>query len=252
MSKESSIQSLELSTPWMNAAGSLGFTPDPNNPGILEGLGTFVTNPISARPRRAGKLPRVVEIPGGALLHTGHPNPGVTNALKRHAASWAKAPLPIIVHIFADKPEELRKMLLRVEELENILAIEVGFSADASAELVSSLAHAAQGELPSIIQLPLLRALELAETVLAAGAAAISLGAPRGTLPGPNGKPVSGRLYGSVVFPLALEATYQLAKLKSPLIACGGIRSRVEGEALLAAGAMGVQLDLALWKSRLG
>lgn len=241
--------SLELRTPWMNAAGSLGFAPEARSPVLLDAFGAFVTNPISLHARRASAPPRQLGFPGGVLLHTGHPNPGLDAALKRHAAAWARAPLPIIVHLIIAKPEDLRKAILRVEELDNLMAVELNIEEDSSAELVAELTQAAQGELPIIVQLPMLRAGELAAAAFAAGASAISLGPPRGTLPGDLGKLVSGRLYGPALFPLALETARGLGKLKIPFITAGGVETREQGEAMLAAGAQAVQMDVGLWKN---
>ena len=239
---------LDLKTPWMNAAGSLGFAPDAHGPVAFQSLGAFVTNPISARPRRASVGPRLLEYPGGVLLHSGLPNLGLRGVLKKHAGVWARVDLPIIVHLMAENGEELRKMVLQLENVENVAAVEVGVPADAAEELAVELLQAAQGELPVICQIALPRALELGETMLAAGASAISLGPPRGTLPGPSGKLVSGRLYGPAIYPQALEIVRLLAKLELPVIAAGGIDSQEKGESMLAAGALAVQIDVGLWR----
>ncbi|MEX2144126.1 MAG: hypothetical protein WD740_05980 [Anaerolineales bacterium] len=244
-----SAQGLDLRIPWMNAAGSLGFAPDPRGPIPFDAFGAFVTNPISAQARRASRPPRQLSFPGGVLLHTGHPNPGLSSAIKRFAAAWARAPLPIIVHLLSTKPAELRKAVLQIEEHDNVLAIEVGVDADCSPQLTAELAKAAQGELPIIVQLPLQRASELAYAALEAGAAAISLGPARGALPGPDGTLISGRLYGPALFPQALEIVRELSRLKLPLIAAGGVETKARGEAMLAAGALAVQMDVGLWKS---
>lgn len=248
MSTSLPVPGIDLRTPWMNAAGSLGFVPDPHNSIDLQPFGAFVANPISVRPRRASHGPRMLEFPGGVLLHTGHPNPGLRTAIKQYGNAWARAPLPIIVHVLSSKPEELHKAVLRIEELENILAIELGFESDIEAAELRELLHAAQGELPLIAQLPMLRAAPLAAIAVDTGVAAVSLAALRGSLPDPDGKLVSGRLYGPTVFPLALEAVHQLAPLDIPLFASGGIQTRAQGEAMLAAGASAVQMDIAFWK----
>jgi len=248
MQMNGDAQSFDLRTPWMNAAGSLGFAPDTRQPAALESFGAFVTNPITPRARRASQPPRLLSFPGGVLLHTGHPNPGLNAAIKRYADPWARAPLPIIVHLLSSKPEELRKAVLRIENLDNMLAIEIGIEADASLDLIKDLIHAAQGELPLIVQVPLHRALGIVEELAPAGAAGISLGAVRGALPGPDGKLVSGRLYGSALFPQALETVRELSRARLPVIAVGGISTRAQGEAMLAAGALAVQIDVGLWK----
>jgi dihydroorotate dehydrogenase (NAD+) catalytic subunit len=248
MQMDEAAQSLDLRIPWMNATGTLGFAPDPRGLVLLKTLGAFVTNPIGLHARRASQPPRQLSFAGGVLLHTGHPNPGLNLAIKHYTAAWARAPLPIIVHLFSSKPEELRKAVLRVEEIENVMAVEISVEADNSPELALELAQSAQGELPSIVQLPLHRALELADKVAEAGAAALSLGPARGALPGPKGKLISGRLYGPALFPQALETVRELVKTKLPIIAAGGVETRAQGEAMLAAGAMAVQMDMVLWK----
>jgi dihydroorotate dehydrogenase (NAD+) catalytic subunit len=233
----------------MNAAGSLGFAPDVRSDISPESFGAFVTNPISLRARRTANGPRMFSFPGGVLLHTGHPNPGLSGVIKNYAAAWARSTLPIIVHLFSAKPEDLHKVLPRIEELENVLAIELGIEPDMASADVKELAIAASGELPLIVQLPQQRASELSEAAMDGGAAAISLGPPRGMLPGADGKLVSGRLYGPAQFPLALATVVELAKNGVAVIGAGGVETQVQGEAMLAAGALAVQLDIALWKS---
>ena len=48
-----SKRDLYFRKPLMNAAGTLGFSPDPRASVAWEDLGAFVTNPISLRPRLA-------------------------------------------------------------------------------------------------------------------------------------------------------------------------------------------------------
>jgi len=239
---------LEFAVPVMNAAGSLGFAPDPRSELSLANFGAFVTNPISARARRVASPPRLLSFPGGVLFHTGHPNPGVSGAVKQYAAAWARATVPVIVHLLPGKPEELRKAVLRYEELENVMAIELGIGADSSTNLVMDLVQAAMGERPLIAQLPLPRALDLAESAIEAGASAISLGPPRGALADPDGKMVSGRLFGPAIFPQALEVVRHCSGAGYAVIGAGGVEREFQIEAMLAAGALAVQMDIALWK----
>lgn len=237
----------DLRSPWLNAAGSLGFAPEPRGNVALSVFGAFITNPISVRPRRASAGPRQMNFPGGVLIHTGYPNPGLSASIRRYGRVWAHAELPIIVHLLSAKSDELRKATLRIEELENILAIEVSIEADAGDDLVKEQVRALAGELPVIAQLPIWRAMELAEVAIEAGAAAISLSPPRGALPRPDGKLVNGRLFGPAMFPAALETVRLLAKQKVLLIGGGGVHSRSDGQAMLDAGAMAVQTDVGLW-----
>lgn len=274
-------QDLYLSKPLLNAAGSLGFAPNPHGTLDLEPFGAFVTNPISRLPRSPAEGRTCCAYPGGFLLHTGWPNPGLRAVLRLQAPRWADAPLPIIVHLLAENPPEVAEMVRALEGLENVLAIELGIPPQASREQVAALVRAARGELPVIACLPFERAVELVQVVVqdAPGVTAISLAAPRGVLPlgevaasknatrFPSGGFVSGRLYGPAVFPLALAAVAALAapmaaakaatlvavidnppaKTDLKIIAGGGVYSRADVQAMLAAGAAAVQIDSALW-----
>jgi dihydroorotate dehydrogenase (NAD+) catalytic subunit len=231
----------------MNAAGSLGFAPDVHGPIPFDKFGAFVTNPISTRARKTANPPRLLEFPGGVLLHTGHPNPGVSGAIKAHKNSWARSPVPVIIHLLTGKPEDVRKALLRFEELENVMAVELGFEADSSANLVGNTVESALGELPIIAQIPLTR-LDLAEPAVGSGASAVSLGPPRGALPTANGETVSGRLYGPSIFPLALEAVRQLRQMQIKVIGAGGVEREDQANVMLAAGAIAIQMDVGFWK----
>lgn len=236
---------LELASPWLNAAGSLGFAPDARGPVDLGRLGAFVTNPISARLRRSAAAPRLAQLDEGAWLHTGHPNPGLRRVLERYTAAWGRAPLPIIPHLLANQPEELARMAPRLEELDSVRAIEIGIPPDAAAQLAQALVAAALGERPLIVHIRLERAKELAPVAVEAGASAISLGAPRAA----NADGQEGRLYGPRVLPQTLEVTKTLVAAGIPTIAAGGVFSATDGQQLLDAGALAVQVDVALWSA---
>ncbi|MCC7190038.1 MAG: hypothetical protein IT312_14980, partial [Anaerolineales bacterium] len=158
---------LYFSKPLMNAAGSLGFAPDlrdfrealpkhgggGENLGGLE-LGAFVTNPISLRPRLPTAQPAVIEYPGGFLLHTGLPNPGIHAALKKYSAKWTRSELPIIVHLMADRPEETQQMARMLESHENVMAVELGFAPLLADDIILLTLEMCLGELPLIFSLP--------------------------------------------------------------------------------------------------
>jgi dihydroorotate dehydrogenase (NAD+) catalytic subunit len=275
---------LFLKMPWVNAAGSLGFAPDPRAPVDLARLGAFITNPVSLNPRTPSHGARLLRFPGGFLLHTGLPNPGLRQVIRRYARAWGRAPLPVWVHLLAEGPGALAEMVARLEGVEGVTAIELGIPPDASKQLLSDLLDAATSELPLVVRLPLDRAAELIPLVAARlgaaatqgpsardnqavepvgtiavtrsvtdpalilGAAAISLGPPHGVLPEPNGRFISGRLYGPAVYPLALQAVRAIARFGIPVLGAGGVYSLAQAESMLQVGATGVQLDATLWQ----
>lgn len=236
-----------LDPPLLNAAGTLGFAPDPRAPVPWDAFGAFVTNPISARARQPAAQHRWHTYPGGALLHTGHPNPGLGQVVRRFSARWAQAPLPVVIHLLAASPEVIQKQVMRLETIENILAVEIGFPDNIGGAETGEVLSAAFGELPVVARLPLVRVLELATAAEDAGVSAISLGPPRGALP--TGEDIAtGRMYGPGLYPLCLQVVRELAGMALPVIAGGGIFIQRQVEETIQAGAAAVQVDLALWR----
>ena len=239
---------LSLTPPLMNSAGAAGFTPDVHSTVDWSRLGAFITNPISLRRRTPAHGLRFAAFAGGYLLHTGYPNPGLKQVIHGYARHWKQSPIAVIVHLLAREAEEVAQMTRQLEAVEGVTAVEIGVASETEAWQVKELAQAARGELPVIMRLPMERSAELAGTAMEAGAAAISLAAPRGELPGPRGEFIQGRLYGPAIFPLALRLTHELSQREIPIIAAGGVTTRRDVETMLAAGALAVQLDSVLWR----
>lgn len=258
-SSECMKRDLYFSKPLMNAAGSLGFAPDirglrgkssgysagGKDPAGLESFGAFVTNPFSLRPRLPAARPAVTEYPGGFLLHTGLPNPGLSAGLKKYSAKWSRSELPVIVHLMGDRPEETQRMVRMLEMQENVMAAELGFAPLLANDILLLTLEMCLGELPLIFSLPIEQVLSLGPRLLQEGAQAISIAAPRGALM--TDHLITGRLYGPSLFPQSLETVYSAAKLGLPIIGGGGVWSQENTDAMLSAGALAVQVDAALW-----
>jgi dihydroorotate dehydrogenase (NAD+) catalytic subunit len=250
-----SKRDLVFRKPLMNAAGTLGFAPDRRAPAPWDDFGAFVTNPVSLRPRRPAERPALLEFPGGFLLHSGLPNPGFSALIKKYAHRWAESPLPVIVNLMADRPEEAQRMVEVLERQENILAAELGFAPLLADDIVFLALEMCRGELPLIVSLPAEQLLRLGPPLVQAGAAAISLAAPRGMLPagelqgggGAGDGLVSGRLLGPALFPRALELVHSAARLGLPILGAGGVYNDTDVQAMLSAGALAVQMDAGLW-----
>ncbi len=245
---------LYFSKPLMNAAGSLGFAPDSRAGVALDSLGAFVTNPFSLRLRLPAAKPQLIEYPGGFLMHTGLPNPGLNAGIKKYAARWDKSDLPIIIHLMADRPEETQRMVRMLESQENVMAAELGFAPLLANDIIRLTLEMSLGELPLIFSLPVEQVLSLGPRLIQEGAQAISISAPRGALPltpSPSpcgrGELITGRLYGPSLFPQTLETVYSAAKLGLPILGAGGVWNKENADAMLSAGALAVQVDAALW-----
>jgi len=238
---------LYFSKPLMNAAGSLGFAPDSRAGVALDSLGAFVTNPFSLRPRVPAAKPELIQYPGGFLLHTGLPNPGLSAGIKKYATRWDKSDMPIIIHLMADRPEETQRMVRLLESQENVMAAELGFAPLLANDIIRLTLEMSLGELPLIFSLPLEQVLSLGPRLIQEGAQAISISAPRGALPTDNSSLITGRLYGPSLFPQTLETVYSAAKLGLPILGAGGVWNKENADAMLSAGALAVQVDAALW-----
>jgi dihydroorotate dehydrogenase (NAD+) catalytic subunit len=238
---------LYFSKPLMNTAGSLGFAPDSRAGISLDSFGAFVTNPFSRRPRMPAAKPAVIQHPGGFLLHTGLPNPGLSAGLKKYAAKWSRADLPIIVHLMADRPEETQRMLRMLEMQENVMAVELGFAPLLANDIILLTLEMCLGELPLMFSLPIEQVLSLGPRLIQGGAQAISISAPRGALTTEHSRLITGRLYGPSLFPQTLETIYSAAKIGLPIIGAGGVWTKENAEAMLSIGALAVQVDAVLW-----
>jgi dihydroorotate dehydrogenase len=238
---------LYFSKPLMNAAGSLGFAPDSRTGISLDSFGAFVTNPFSLRPRLPTAQPTVIEYPGGFLLHTGLPNPGLSVGIKKYASKWNKSDLPVIVHLMADRPEETHNMVRMLEEIENVMAVELGFAPLLADDIILLTLEMCLGELPLIFSLPVEQVLGLGPRLMQESAQAISVAAPRGSQVTSQNSVVSGRLYGPSLFPQSLDVVRNAEKLGIPIIGSGGVWTKEYADAMLSVGALAVQVDATLW-----
>ncbi len=241
---------LYFSKPLMNAAGSLGFSPDLRvlkELGGLHDFGAFITNPISLRTRLPTSHPSMIQFPGGFLLHSGLPNAGFSSTTKKHSARWDRADLPIIVHLMADRPEETQQMVRSLENAENVMAAELGFAPLLSDDIILMNLEMCMGEIPLIFSLPAEQVLSLGPKLIQRGADAISISSPRGALMNGANELVTGRIYGQALFPRALDIVHSAKMLGLPIIGANGVWTDKDAADMLSAGAMAVQIDASLW-----
>jgi len=238
---------LELSKPFVNADGVLGFAPDTRRVPTLAKLGAFITHPISIRPRQPAANRAYLPFNGGFLLHTGLPNPGVNQAIRRFRRSWGAADLPIIVNVLVESPAALAEMVRKLEGLENILGIELGLPPVCDPATLSAIMAAGAGELPLIPCLGAEQVPLLIDTLKDLQPSMVHLVEPRGTLPVQDGEFVSGRLYGPAIFPIMLKAAQDLVAAGLSVIANGGIAYRWQVDALMETGVTAVGLGSVLW-----
>ncbi|MBN1246713.1 MAG: hypothetical protein JXC32_03605 [Anaerolineae bacterium] len=276
-----------IAVPVMPATGAFGFGEAYHDLVELSKLGAVVTNPVSFRPRRAASGHRIGVRGDHFVVHTGWPNPGLRRLVRQFGPSWARLPVPVIVHLLATRPAEIARAVAHLSGVQNVRGIELGFIEDIKPQAACTLLSAAveEGDLPVIVKIPFGRVDDLATRLVAAGADAVTLTAPpRAVLPLPSGEHengvapdvigvapdvigvapdvigvapdvvgvarfIRGRLYGPALFPLLLHTLSRWAgKLSVPVIACGGIASVADALACLTLGATAVQIDALLWR----
>ncbi len=241
--------SLLLRSPYLNTAGFFGFYPTRQLP-ILEGLGAFITNPISPRRRSVAADRALIEFPGGVLIHTGLPNPGFPACVNKYSIQWKRAHLPIWVHLLVENGNDLKHMLQSLEVCEGITAIEVDLSFSDDIRIWRDILLASSSKLMVIVDVTLAGINDEQIKILKdANVSAISIAPLRGSLPDESGRLVSGRLFGPGFFSQTLKVLQKLTLTGLPVIASGGIFTKQQADICLQAGAAAVKFDLALWKS---
>lgn len=238
---------LEISPPMMNAAGTLGYAPHADARVDFDRFGAFITNPISLYPRTPAQARFCQTTPGGFLIHSGYPNPGLRAVIKQNAIRWERSPLPIIAHLLVNRVKDIKEMVSLLEGREGLTGIELGIPPDCQPSEAVQMVEAAFGELPLIVRVPMERASGFAGALQDAPFSAISLAPPRGTVLDQRNQPISGRLFGPAVFPFVLKAIQELMEYGIPVIAAGGIYQQQQIDALLEIGVFGLQLDAVLW-----
>ena len=235
---------LGLSSPWMNAAGFMGYLPQGEK---LE-YGAFVTNPISFEARSPARDRVIKPYAGGFLLHTGHSNPGIKSVLRQYAQKWRNLSMPVWAHLLVSGPYDCEQMVRELEGVENITAVELGLPPGMGVKSQLETIKAAIGELPVMVCLPLDEISHaLVDQLSGMGEVGLVLSAPRGVLV-ENGKLVRGRLFGPGLFPQIMPALVRWHGAGIPLVAGAGIFSREQGEEALRAGAAALQVDGWCWR----
>lgn len=243
---------LRIERPVMVAAGCYGLGTAYRGLVDEAQLGAVVVGPLTLRPRRGASPPRAVPLTGGVLLHTGLENPGLSTAIRRYARTWTRCPVPVVVHLAATDPVEVSHACERLDRVEAVSAVELGLShgvgGDEAEELVAAAVRAYDRR-PLLVRVPLEGAVATAGGAAAAGADALVVAAPPRGAVLYRGRPVVGRLYGPFVLPLVLRALREVAQVVDlPIIGCGGVYGVEDARAMIAFGAVAVQVGAALWK----
>ncbi|MBI5713241.1 MAG: glycerol-3-phosphate responsive antiterminator [Chloroflexi bacterium] len=240
---------LALTSPLIAGGGAFGFADEYASLVDFSKFGAFITNPITLKPRSPAREQRVIQFAGGVLIHTGWANPGLSHAIKKKKKKWERLGCPVIVHLACDSVDDVEECMEKIDRVEVIAGVEIGFRDEEETVNVEAMIKAATriGGKPVIVQVPRSRAIWIARVAERSGAQSISISLPRGTMKH-NGEWVSGRLYGAALLPQTIHLLREIKTQTSlPIIGAGGVHSKEDVDVLLEAGASAVQIDSLAW-----
>lgn len=245
---------LAIKSPLMVGGGAFGFADEYGAMIDLSRVGALITNPITFKPRRPAAEPAVLPFAGGVLVHTGLPNPGIGAAIRTYEKKWDRLGTAVIVHLAATNPEETLSCVQRLESVEAVQGIALGFRDEAPlAEAQAIIRAAAQrARQPVLVILPHGRATAWARMAERAGAhVLVATAPPRGSVRHPaSGEWVRGRLYGAALLPQTLQLLRDLKLQTSlPIIGAGGVHTKADLQSVRQAGATAALIDSAVWVS---
>ncbi len=240
---------LTLSSPLIAGGGAFGFADEYASLVDFSKFGAFITNPITLKPRSPAREQGVIQFAGGVLIHTGLPNPGISNTIREYEKKWERHGCPVIIHLACDSVDDVEVCMEKMDRVEVIAGVEIGFRDDEETVNVEAMIKAATriGGKPVIVQAPRTRASLIARVAERSEAQSISISMPRGTMKH-EGEWVSGRLYGAALLPQTIHLVREIKTQTSlPIIGAGGVHSKEDVEMMLEAGASAVQVDSAVW-----
>ncbi|PKQ17245.1 MAG: dihydroorotate dehydrogenase [Actinobacteria bacterium HGW-Actinobacteria-7] len=254
------LGSLPLKNPVMTASGTFASGREFSDFVDLTRLGAIVTKGVSMTPWPGNASPRIAETASGMLNSIGLQNPGVEAFIEGDLAwlSTNASSTPVIVNVSGHSAADYARVIERLETQDSVAAYELniscpnvdtggmafGTSSTAAAEVVRECRSATNR--PLIIKLSpnVTDIVEIARTVEAEGADAVSL---INTLLGmaidantrrPMLSRVVGGLSGPAIKPVALRMVWQVAcALDIPIIGMGGIMTAEDAIEFLIAGA---------------
>lgn len=260
------IGGLKLKNPVMTASGTFGYGLEFADFVPLDGIGGIIVKGTTLNPREGNDYPRMAETAQGMLNCVGLQNKGVDYFCKNIYPQIKDIDTQMIVNVSGNSPENYAECAARVNELENIRAIELniscpnvksggmafGVTCEGAASVVREVRKKYDKTLIVKLSPNVTDITEIARAVEAEGADSVSL---INTLMGTsidiekrcfNLSIGTGGLSGPCVKPVALRMVYQVAKaVKIPVVGLGGISSAHDAIEFLMAGATAIEIGTA-------
>jgi dihydroorotate dehydrogenase (NAD+) catalytic subunit len=266
------IDKLDLKNPVMLASGTCGFAEEINSFFDVSKVGGIFLKGITLNNREGNNYPRMAETASGMLNAVGLQNKGIDYFIDNIYPRIKNYNTSLIVNVNGSSVDEYIKVTEKVDQLENIPAIELNISCPNVKEGGMAFGISPKGakivtrEVRRVYNKTLIVKLspnvtditEIAKTVEGEGADSVSL---VNTFLGmsinsetrkPRLSTITGGLSGPAIKPLALRMVWQVAQaVKIPVIGIGGIMNAEDAIEFLIAGASAVQAGTALFKNPL-
>lgn len=235
------------------------------------GLGAVVTKTITPEPRSGNPMPRLCELPTGALNSIGLENVGFESFLDTVLPELETRQVPTVVSLAATRPQEFGDMVQRLHaaaaqythwhgvelNLSCPNVAEGGHDFGRAADTVAACVAAARAHLPDRALLAKLtpNVADIAELAAAAAGAGVDAVSAINTVVGlevdlDTGQPVLPRRFGGYsgpgVRPVALAKVDEIvSKVGVPVVGVGGIDTPQDALKFFALGAVAVQVGTA-------
>lgn len=260
------IAGLTMKNPVMTASGTFGYGVEFADFVNLEDIGGIIVKGTTLNPREGNDYPRMVETASGMLNCVGLQNKGVDYFCTQIYPEIKDIKTNMIVNVSGSSLEDYAECAARINELENIPAIELniscpnvkqggmafGVTAEGAEAVVKAVREVYKKTLIVKLSPNVTSIAEIAKAVEGAGADSVSL---INTLMGmvidiEKRKPMlsiaTGGMSGPAVKPVAVRCVWQVAKaVNIPVIGLGGIMNAHDAIEFLLAGASAIEIGTA-------
>ncbi|MBR4589998.1 MAG: dihydroorotate dehydrogenase [Bacteroidaceae bacterium] len=257
------IAGLKMKNPVMTASGTFGYGLEFADLVNLEDIGGIIVKGTTLNPREGNDYPRMAETPYGMLNCVGLQNKGVDYFCKNIYPQIKDIKTNMIVNVSGSCPEDYAECAAKINDLENIPAIELniscpnvrqggmafGVTTDGASQVVRAVREAYKKTLIVKLSPNVTSISDIARSVEDAGADAVSL---INTLMGmsidierrkPRLSIKTGGLSGPAIRPVAVRCVYQVSKaVNIPIIGLGGIMTAEDAIEFFMAGANAIEI----------
>ena len=260
------VAGLTMKNPVMTASGTFGYGVEFADFVNLEDIGGIIVKGTTLHPREGNDYPRMVEMASGMLNCVGLQNKGVDYFCKNIYPDIKDIKTNMIVNVSGSSLEDYAECAARINELENIPAIELniscpnvkqggmafGVTTEGASAVVKAVREVYDKTLIVKLSPNVTSIADIALAVQDAGADAVSL---INTLMGmvidiEKRKPVlsiaTGGMSGPAVKPVEVRCVWQVAKAVSiPVVGLGGIMTASDAIEFFLAGASAIEIGTA-------